>query len=285
LNSFGDFIESFENEKTEKNRHIFLYGLGASNILGDSFELYMNATANYRAINFTDIQIQSNTQLVDSLIKDESGYSFDLGIRKLDFKPFFLEMGLFYVWYNNKIGEIRDDDLRIRTNIGSAQIFGAEFFLEMDVLGILNRLSSRKLSLFINGSINRGIYVNVNDRQQAVLKSKNRLEEIPNYNLKSGITYKPRKLAMSLQAIFVGEQFSDAANSNETVTGVFGKIPSYQVFDFSSKYAITKNVELTFDINNLLDHSYFTHRATAYPGPGIIPATGRSWNLTLITKF
>ena len=285
LNSFGDFIESFENEKTEKNRHIFLYGLGASNILGDSYELYMNATANYRAINFTDIQIQSNTQLVDSLIKDESGYSFDLGIRKLDFKPFFLEMGLFYVWYNNKIGEIRDDDLRIRTNIGSAQIFGAEFFLEMDVLGILNRLSSRKLSLFINGSINRGIYVNVNDRQQAVLKSKNRLEEIPNYNLKSGITYKPRKLAMSLQAIFVGEQFSDAANSNETVTGVFGKIPSYQVFDFSSKYTITKNVELTFDINNLLDHSYFTRRATAYPGPGIIPATGRSWNLTLITKF
>ena len=192
----------------------------------------MNATANYRAINFSDIQIQSNTQLVDSLIKDESGYSFDLGIRKLDFKPFFLEMSLFYVWYNNKIGEIRDDDLRIRTNIGAAQIYGAEFFLEMDVLGILNRLSSQKLSVFINGSINRGIYINVNDRQQAVLRSKNRLEEIPNYNLKMGITYQPKKLALSLQGTFVGEQFSDAANSNQTITGVFGKIPSNQVFYF-----------------------------------------------------
>ncbi len=285
INSFGDFIESYEDEKTEKRRHIFLYGLGLSNTLGDNYELYMNATANYRAINFSDIQIQSNTQLVDSLIKDESGYSFDLGIRKLDFKPFFLEMGLFYVWYDNKIGEIRDDDLRIRTNIGAAQIYGAEFFLEMDVLGILNRLSSRKLSVFINGSINRGIYINVNDRQQAMLRSKNRLEEIPNYNLKMGITYQPNKLALSLQGTFVGEQFSDAANSNQTITGVFGKIPSYQVFDLSSKYTVNKKIELTFDINNFLDHSYFTRRATAYPGPGIIPATGRSWNLTLITKF
>ena len=81
--------ESYEDEKNEKRRHIFLYGLGLSNTLGDNYELYMNATANYRAINFSDIQIQSNTQLVDSLIKDESGYSFDLGTRKLDFKPFF----------------------------------------------------------------------------------------------------------------------------------------------------------------------------------------------------
>ncbi len=285
LNSFGDFIESFEDEKSEKNRHLFLYGLGVSNTLGNSYELYMNATANYRAINFTDIQIQSNTQVVDSLIKDESGYSFDLGIRKLDFRPFFLEMGLFYVWYNNKIGEVRDDDLRIRTNIGAAQIFGAEFFLEMDVLSLLNKASTKKLSIFINGSINRGIYVNVNDRQQAVLQSRNRLEEIPNYNLKSGLTYQPGKFAMSLQGTFVGEQFSDAANSNQSITGVFGKIPAYQVLDFSSKYTLNKKIELTFDVNNLLDHSYFTRRATAYPGPGIIPATGRSWNFTLVTKF
>ena len=285
INSFNDFIERVETDTSSNQRHIFLYGLGISNKIGKKYELYANATANYRAINFTDIQIQTNTQVVDSLIKDESGYSFDLGIRRMNYSPFFLEAGLFYVWYENRIGDVIDDGLRVRTNIGSAQIFGAELFFEMDIFSILNYSTSNKLSFFINGSVNRGVYTDINDRQQAVLTSGNRLEEIPNYNLKSGLGYERGNFSMNLQGTFVGKQFSDAANTTRPFVGIYGRIPAYEVFDLSSNYKLNNNIQIEVDINNLLDRYYFTRRATAYPGPGIIPAIGRTWNITLSTSF
>ena len=77
LNSHGDFEETIVNENDNSSRNVFLYGLGLSYKYSDKFELYANGTRNYRAINFTDIQIQSNTQVVDPDIQDESGYSFD----------------------------------------------------------------------------------------------------------------------------------------------------------------------------------------------------------------
>ncbi|NRB46650.1 MAG: TonB-dependent receptor [Saprospiraceae bacterium] len=284
-NSFGDFIEEVRPDSSENQRHIFLYGLGVSKKLSKSYELYGNATANYRAINFTDVQIQTNTQVVDSLIQDESGFSFDLGIRKRDFSPFFIEAGLFYILYEDRIGEVIDDGLRVRTNIGAAQIFGLEVFFELDILAALKKTSDHKLSAFINGSVNQGIYTRINDRALVGVRTNNKLEELPDYNIKSGISYGYRNFTTSIQATFVGEQFSDAANTREAFKGVFGIIPAYTVLDFSARYNISDTFSLGTSINNLLDASYFTRRAAAYPGPGIIPALGRQWNITLSTRF
>ncbi|MEM8523117.1 MAG: TonB-dependent receptor [Bacteroidota bacterium] len=283
-NSFGDFIEEVRFDTSETKRNVFLYGLGLSKKT-NKYEMYANATANYRAINFTDVQIQTNIQVVDTLIKDESGFSFDLGIRKRDFKPFFVEASLFYILYDDRIGEVIDDGLRVRTNIGSAAIFGAELFFELDVLTALKKESKHKLSVFINGSVNRGVYTKINDRALVGVRTGNRLEDLPNYNIKSGITYGYGKFIASLQATFVGEQFSDAANTRNAFKGVFGIIPAYQVFDFSAKYAFSDRLTLSTSVNNLFNNFYFTRRAPAYPGPGIIPALGRTWNVTLSTRF
>ena len=38
-------------------------------------------------------------------------------------------------------------------------------------------------------------------------------------------------------------------------------------------------------VNNLLDRSYFTRRATGYPGPGIIPSDKRNYYLCLQIKI
>ncbi|MEO1261221.1 MAG: TonB-dependent receptor [Bacteroidota bacterium] len=285
INSFGDFIEENRYDTSENRRHIFLYGLGISNKINDQFELYANATANYRAINFTDVQIQTNTQVVDSLIRDESGYSFDIGVRKRNFAPFFLEAGLFYIIYDDRIGEVIDDGLRLRTNIGSARIFGLELFFELDIMSALKRRSEHKISAFINGSLNRGVYTDINERALVGVRNKNKLEDLPDYNVKTGLTYGYRKFTTSVQSTFVGKQFSDAANTETPFKGVFGIIPAYTVVDFSAKYDFNDQITLAANINNLLDHSYFTRRAPAYPGPGIIPALGRTWNVTLSTRF
>lgn len=291
INSFGDVVEQDSSLTSSNQRNIFLYGLGISKKVKDRYELYANATSNYRAINFTDVQIQTNTQLVDTLIQDESGYSFDLGVRRMDFDPFFLEVGLFYLLYNNRIGEVLDDGLRVRTNIGSGRIFGVELFFEVDVLRALNQTSQHTISLFVNGSINRGVYTKINDRSASVVRSGKRLEDIPEYNIKTGVAYRYKRFSTTILSTFVGEQFSDARNTRVQITplaettGVFGEIPSYFVMDFSAKYQFNSMFKLAGSINNVLDRSYFTRRATAYPGPGIIPALGRTWNLTLSLKI
>ncbi|MEM6769258.1 MAG: TonB-dependent receptor [Bacteroidota bacterium] len=285
INSFGDFIEETRTDTSKSKRHIFLYGLGLSKKLSPKYELYANATANYRAINFTDVQIQTNTQLVDTLIKDESGFSFDLGIRKRDFAPFFLEASLFYILYDNRIGEVIDDGLRVRTNIGSARIYGLEVFFEIDILATLKKESDHKLSTFVNGSVNRGVYTDINERALVGVRSDNKLEDLPDYNIKAGISYGFQKFSTSLQGTFVGQQFSDAANTTNPFKGVFGVIPAYTVLDFSAKYDFSERLTLSTSVNNLLNEFYFTRRAPAYPGPGIIPALNRTWNVTLGVRF
>ena len=281
-NAFGDFIEREVAESSDQQRHIFLYGLGLSNKFHKDYELYANATANYRAINFSDIQIQTNTQLVDPNIRDEEGFSFDFGIRRRNFDPLYIEAGLFYIWYDNRIGELIDDGLRVRTNIGAARSYGIELFTELDVLALLDKQVDHKFSIFFNGSWNRGVYTKVGDRALVGVRSGNQLEDIPDYNIKTGLCYSlQEKLIVTIQGSFVGQQFSDAANTTKPFVGVFGPIPDYQVMDLSAEYRLSKHFSFGLSINNTTDSRFFTRRALAYPGPGIIPAQGRNWALTL----
>ena len=56
------------------------------------------------------------------------------------------------------------------------------------------------------------------------------------------------------------------------------------VLDLSFSY--TKNIyKVESGVNNLLNQSYFTRRATGYPGPGIIPSPLRNYYITLEIKI
>ncbi|MFB0908386.1 MAG: TonB-dependent receptor, partial [Spirosomataceae bacterium] len=84
----------------------------------------------------------------------------------------------------------------------------------------------------------------------------------------------------TLQLSHTGEHFTDATNAIRTATAVEGIIPAYQIVDLSASYQ-WKKLRLEGSINNLLNQAYFTRRAEAYPGPGIIPADGRGFYGTL----
>jgi Fe(3+) dicitrate transport protein len=80
-------------------------------------------------------------------------------------------------------------------------------------------------------------------------------------------------------------QYSDAQNTLiPSPNALFGEIPAYSVIDLSTKYEKGKFV-IEAGINNLLDESYFTRRATGYPGPGIIPSDKRNCYLSLQVKL
>ena len=64
------------------------------------------------------------------------------------------------------------------------------------------------------------------------------------------------------------------------------KVPdvAYDIMDLSLAYSFGR-FKIESGINNLLDNSYFTRRATGYPGPGILPSQPRTWYTALQIKI
>ena len=97
--------------------------------------------------------------------------------------------------------------------------------------------------------------------------------------MKTGISFGYGDFLSSVQYTYLTKQFTDATNSPRDFTsqsGVIGEIPSYDILDFSLSYTY-KKFKIESGINNLLNTSYFTRRATGYPGPGIIPSQPRTF--------
>lgn len=76
---------------------------------------------------------------------------------------------------------------------------------------------------------------------------------------------------------YVTQAFTDANNTViPTANGQVGLIPAYTVADITATYKFSKNYNIKTGINNLGNEHYFTRRSGGYPGPGILPADGRT---------
>ena len=96
--------------------------------------------------------------------------------------------------------------------------------------------------------------------------------------------YKRQDLSLAYQFGYVYQHFSDATNAEFVADATRGVIPSYHVQDVSVSYYY-KWFRFSAGLNNLTNERYFTRRATAYPGPGIIPADGRSYYVGFAFKL
>jgi Fe(3+) dicitrate transport protein len=84
----------------------------------------------------------------------------------------------------------------------------------------------------------------------------------------------------------VGSAYSDANNTETpSANGQNGLIPAYRVFDLSASLNLKKRYLVRAGVNNLTDERYFTRRAGGYPGPGILPADGRTAYLSVGLKL
>ncbi|MBT33839.1 MAG: iron(III) dicitrate transport protein FecA [Thalassobius sp.] len=273
-------------EDKERVRSFMFFGLGASYWLSDDLEIYGNFSRNFRAINFNDIRVNNPNLVVDEDIQDESGFNFDLGFRGKYQDWFNFDISAFYLKYNGRIGSIlRVDETnyrsyRYRTNVGDSRHIGLEAFTDADILKLLHSDSQFKLKLFGNVSLINAEYV---ASKESAIKG-NKVELVPDINLKTGLSFGWKKLKASLLYSYTDEQFSDASNATQTPSAVEGIIPAYYVMDFSASYSY-KWFLLEAGCNNLTDNMYFTRRASGYPGPGIIPSDGRSFYATLGVKF
>lgn len=281
----GDTIAIYTNTDTNRvERNVPLFGLGTSFKTSKRTTLYTNFTQNYRAINFSDIHITNPNVVVDSLIKDEYGYTAEVGFRGLVNDYLIYDIAGFYIFYGDKIGLAPKEGTiqKERTNIGDAQNYGVEVFSEVDFFKAFADSSKHSLNLFINASYINANYISSKEASYVG----NKVEYVSTWMAKTGISYKYKGFSVQVQGSYNSEQFSDATNSVEpSGDAVIGLVPSYMVFDFSSRYRFKKYWQLECGVNNFTNQQYFTRRATGYPGPGILPADGINVYLTVQFQF
>jgi len=278
------------SEQLSRSRKFVIAGLGLSYKPDLPIEFYANFSQNYRAINFSDLRIVNPNFIVDPNIQDERGFTADMGVKGKKNGRLMYELTAFYVFYKGKIGQIlRADrpplyvDYRYRGNIADARNLGLEMFGELELLNWkaqpVHPDKAWKLSIFTNLALVDARYINTQD---ATIKNK-MVEMVPPVLLRTGTALRKGRFASSLQFSYASQHFSDATNAKRTATAVEGIIPSYSVVDLSMRYQY-KRFAIEASLNNVLNQAYFTRRAEAYPGPGIIPADGRGYYITLIYR-
>ncbi len=292
------------NEEVEDNREFdrtfLLLGLGATYKLNSSVEFYGNFSQNYRSVTFSDIRVVNPSFQVDENISDEDGFTADIGFRGRHKNVLSYDVSAFSLLYDNRLGEILKSEtqtnalgeevetgsiVRFRGNIGTAFMYGLESFANWSVKETFFSASDKlKLNYFMNLALTNSEYLSSEETNV----EGNKVEFIPDVNLKTGLNFGYGNILGSLQYTYLSSQFTDATNAlqdvNDNQRGIEGEIPAYDILDFSLSY-VYKNWKLETGINNVLDKSYFTRRATGYPGPGIIPSEPRTFYATLQFKL
>ena len=284
----GNVIDKTRTDENRNNaRQFLLAGIGISYRPTPFIDIYSNVSQNYRSITFSDMRIANPSSEIDPNLQDEKGYSFDLGVRSEQTTHFNCDVSLFYLNYNNRIGEVQSYDasnrvIRRRGNIGRAVIQGVEAYGEADVLGLaFSGIEKWSGVIFNNIAVINSTYKS----SELTGVTNNEVEFVPQINLKSGVRIGYDNFKASFQYTYLSNQFTDATNAPEgDVSAVIGIIPSYSVMDISLSYQLRK-FRFEGSINNWADKMYFTRRATGYPGPGILPSDGRSFYITVQVKI
>jgi Fe(3+) dicitrate transport protein len=266
--------------KTQNKRDFVLFGLGLSYKNNKILEYYANISQNYRSVTFADISVFNPAYVINPNIKDEKGYTADIGVRGNINNFISYDINSFYLMYEKRIGFMQklqnDGNVKSeRGNIGDAKILGIESLIDINISRLMP--SNLKSNYYINTSFIESEYIT---SEQNGIKG-NSVEFVPAMNIKTGINLKYKSINSSLQLTYLSQQYTDASNSIESnLGGVIGEIPEYSILDMSFSYS-KKIYKIETGINNLLNQSYFTRRATGYPGPGIIPSPLRNYYLTL----
>ena len=276
-------------------RNKVLLGLGLSYRPSERFEFFANASQNYRSVTFNDIRTVNPSFQVSPDIRDESGFTADAGVRG-SLKRLSYTANVFGLRYNDRLGEVLTPEVRVnaagqerptgriirlRGNIGEAFIYGLETLVEYKALdGKTANGTPYTLTGFANTSLTRSEYL----ASEIAGVAGNEVEFIPALNLKTGLRFGYGNLLGSVQYAYLSDQFTDASNAAQdradNQSGIVGAIPAYGIMDLSLSYRWRK-LSLESGVNNALNNTYFTRRATGYPGPGIIPSALRTFYLTV----
>jgi Fe(3+) dicitrate transport protein len=269
-------------------RSFLIGGIGLSYEESYSLQFYANISQNYRAINFNDMSIVNPNFRVDPDLKDEKGYSADIGVRGHINGVFNYDLSLFVIDYDDRIGTVWLTDTssityQYTTNISKSRNLGLESFAEVDLMKLIRGYEAKmKLSVFTNLSLIDARYVN----SKVSAYENKKVEFVPPVIFRTGITVQKGKFTATYQYAYTAMQYGDATNATKpSNNGINGLVPAYSIMDLTAYYQLSRILLVSGSVNNLFNNMYFTRRADSYPGPGIVPADARGFYLTLQVKI
>jgi Fe(3+) dicitrate transport protein len=273
-------------QEVTRARNFILAGVGAEFHVTPTTEFYANYSQAYRPIQFANLQAPPTNFVVDQDMKDAKGYNADLGYRG-NLKSYLkFDISTYYLAYQNRVGNIlvktATPNYTFVTNVGNSTSKGFEGYVEFNAAR-LAKINNMDLTLFTSYAYTDSRYDS--RHKDSSLRNK-KVENAPEHILRGGLTAGYKSLLLTWQFNHVSSTFSDASNTvKPSANGQSGLIPAYSVSDLTLSYKFTDNLNIKAGINNLTDEKYFTRRAGGYPGPGVLPADGRTWFVSLGAKF
>jgi Fe(3+) dicitrate transport protein len=295
-----NFVNSQANnlQSTTRNREFLLFGGGAEYHITPQSEFYSNISQAYRPVLISDLTPPATTDIIDENLEDARGYNFDFGYRGKIANYVNFDVDYFYVNYNNRIGTISqlnasNQRYQFRTNLGRSTSQGFEGYLEFDPISAFFKKSKiGYLSMFASVAYIDAKYhdfkttsVVSNQIVEGNLSGK-RVENAPRKINRFGLNYNKKGFSLTWQLSDIGKAYADASNTETSnAAATTGLIPGYTVQDLSASFKFLKHYNVKAGVNNLTDERYFTRRAGGYPGPGILPADGRTFYVSAGIKF
>ena len=281
-------------QNQERGRGFLIGGFGMEYSISKTSKLYANATQSYRPVQFADLTTPPTTDVIDPDLTDAKGVNIDLGYRGNLEGYLVFDVSAFHLIYDNRVGTIKQQRVdgsfyNYKTNVGSSASSGIEAFGELNITkATSNSARLGELSMFVSYGYNDARYNNFqvisvvdNALSETNYKGK-KVEYAPEHILRAGLTYEFKGFSSSIQYSYTDQLFTDANNTQApSANGQNGLIPAYAIVDITIGYNHKSGLLVKAGVNNLADKNYFTRRAGGYPGPGVLPADGRTFFATL----
>ncbi|AEI46554.1 TonB-dependent receptor [Runella slithyformis] len=281
-----------------RNRSFMIFGGGLEYHISPQTEFYSNISQAYRPVLISDLTPPATTDIIDENLQDARGYNFDFGYRGKVGNYLNFDVDYFYVNYNNRIGTITQTNAanqryQFRTNLGRSVSQGFEGYVEFDpITAFFKKSKVGYLSVFASIAYIDAVYHDfattsvVNGLVAEGNLAGKRVENAPRKINRFGVTYNKKGFSVTWQLSDIGKAYADASNTEAAnAAATTGIIPAYTVQDLSASFKFLKHYNFKAGVNNLTDERYFTRRAGGYPGPGLMPADGRTFYVSGGVKF
>ncbi len=205
-------------------------------------------------------------------LKPETSESVDFGIEQSTFNKGLFKAYVYKTEIKNLIANKTTTDAslnatannrRDQVNVGKALTQGYELSY--------NQPLTEALGSYINYT---RTFTKTLENDVAPASVGKRLTDIPEHSVNVGITYDDKSLYGSFTGEYRSKVFSTDTNT-DTTNGVYGATDLYASFNAKIGYRITKNIDCSISVSNLLDREYYNY----------YKAQGRSWFAQVSSKF
>ena len=286
----GNISYKPDQDITKNIEHSFvLGGVTAQYKLNESTKIYGGWSQAYRPVVFSDIIPGSALEDTDKNMKDAQGSNAEIGIRGNINRKITFDFTFFDLVYKNRIGTLillndAGQSYVFKTNIGDSRTQGVESLINV----MVSSGTDHSISAFTSTSYMNGVYTRGNLRvgNENVAIKDNVLETTPTWISRNGVNIGYKNFNSTLLYSYVSESYSDALNTEApTANGGAGVVPSYSVLDLNCTLALSRQINIKFNLNNITDAQYFTKRPNGYPGVGVWNSDGRNVVVTVGLKL